>query len=185
MIKPVWFFYMMKFRSNQMAQKKIRIVYIMALLLAMLGTDQASKILVRRHVAPDQQITVIKNVILLTRVENTGAFLSMGDNIPRPLYKILMIIIPLAVLIFLIAYLIRNPNLTAMTFAGMSLIAGGGLGNVIDRIAFGSVTDFLFFDFGLFHTGIVNMADIFLTAGFFVLIIEAVFMKKAAPAGGN
>jgi len=159
-------------------KRNIRIGMVLALILLMLGADQASKYMVRHRVAPEQQITVIKNVVLLTRVENTGAFLSMGDNIPRPVYKIIMILIPLAVLIFLIVYLIRTTAISNLSFAGMCLIAGGGLGNVIDRIIYGSVTDFLFFNFGLFHTGIVNVADIFLTAGFFVLIIEAVFFRK-------
>lgn len=52
------------------------------------------------------------------------------------------------------------------------MIIGGGLGNINDRIIYGSVTDFLYFDFVLFHTGIVNMADISLTIGFFILIYE-------------
>lgn len=162
-------------------KRLIRIGMVLALILLMLGADQASKYMVRHRVAPEQQITIIKNVVLLTRVENTGAFLSMGDNIPRPLYKIIMILIPLAVLIFLIVYLIRTTAISGLSFAGMCLIAGGGLGNVIDRILYGSVTDFLFFNFGLFHTGIVNVADILLTAGFFILIIEALFFRKKEP----
>jgi signal peptidase II len=162
-----------------MDKKRIfRIGMLLAMILLMLGADQASKYMVRQRVAPDQQITVIKNVVLLTRVENTGAFLSMGDNIPRPVYKVIMILVPLAVLIFLIGYLIKTTAISGLSFAGMCLIAGGGLGNIIDRILYGSVTDFLFFNFGLFHTGIVNVADIILTAGFFVLIIEAIFFRK-------
>jgi len=154
---------------------------LLALILLMIGADQASKHMIRHRVAPDKRITVIKNVVLLTRVENTGAFLSLGDNIPRPVYKVIMILIPLVVLIFLIAYLIRTTAITGLSYAGMCLIAGGGLGNVIDRILYGSVTDFLFFNFGLFHTGVVNVADILLTTGFFILIIEALFFRKKEP----
>jgi signal peptidase II len=55
---------------------------------------------------------------------------------------------------------------------GISFAIGGGLGNIYDRILFGSVTDFLYFDFVLFHTGIVNMADISVTIGFFMIVYE-------------
>ena len=55
---------------------------------------------------------------------------------------------------------------------GLCLVVGGGFGNIIDRILYSSVTDFLHFNFVIFQTGIVNMADISVTAGFFILIYE-------------
>jgi signal peptidase II len=144
----------------------------------MIGCDQLSKQIVRQRIAPNEQITVIRNVMSLTRVENTGAFLSLGDRIPRPLYKILMIILPLLVLGYLVYYLIWHEKLSSLLLAGYCLIAGGGFGNIIDRIIHGSVTDFMYFNFGLFHTGIVNLADIFITAGFAVLVVELAIVKR-------
>lgn len=59
-----------------------------------------------------------------------------------------------------------------MMDVGVSFIVAGGIGNIIDRFIYGSVTDFLYFDFYIFHTGIVNFADMILTTGFFMLIYE-------------
>jgi signal peptidase II len=113
----------------------------------------------------------------LTKIENTGAFLSLGDSLPRVLYKLLMIVLPLIVLIYALYYLLTSNDLTRLLILGISLIIGGGLGNIIDRVMYNSVTDFLYFDFVVFHTGIVNMADISLTAGFFILFYE-LFVKR-------
>lgn len=155
-----------------------RNLLIITLLIVNIGCDQLTKNMVRHRVIPNEEIRVIDHIVTLTRVENTGAFLSFGDKIPRPLYRFLMIILPLLVLCFLIYYLIRNKQVSNLSLVGICLIAGGGLGNIIDRIAYGSVTDFLYFNFGLFHTGIVNMADISITAGFLLLIVEMVFRRK-------
>jgi len=155
-----------------------RAILVVVMLLFMIGYDQVSKQMVRKRITPNEQITVIRNVMMLTRVENTGAFLSMGDQLPRPLYHILMVLLPLLVLGYLVYYLLWHERLSISLFVGYCLIAGGGFGNIIDRIVHGSVTDFMYFNFGLFHTGIVNFADIFITAGFAVLLIEVIFVKK-------
>jgi signal peptidase II len=70
-------------------------------------------------------------------------------------------------------------NLSKLFVLGLALIVGGGLGNIIDRILYGSVTDFLHFDFVLFQTGILNMADISVTAGFFILLIELTIHRES------
>jgi signal peptidase II len=158
--------------------KLTKIVLILFLLVINVGCDQLAKSIVRRSVEYNQQTDVIKGFITLTRVENTGAFLSMGDNLPVWLYRILMIILPLIVLIYAFYYLFKSEKLSLLLTLGICLIIGGGLGNVIDRIIFGSVTDFLRFDFVLFHTGIVNLADISITTGFFIIITDAIINRK-------
>lgn len=163
-------------------RKNILILIIVVLNIA---CDQISKDIVRSKINYNDQITVINKFITLTKVENTGAFLSLGNNISRTAYKIIMIFIPLIVLGYAVWLVQANKNLTVSYTVGISLIVGGGLGNIIDRILYGSVTDFLYFDFQLFHTGIVNLADIFLTSGFFILIFELlvnqVIRKRKAP----
>ena len=91
-----------------------------------------------------------------------------------------MILLPLIVLGYVVYYLIKTNDLSKLLLVSMSLIIGGGFGNIIDRILYGSVTDFLFFDFVIFHTGIVNMADISVTAGFFILLFDSFINRKIA-----
>jgi signal peptidase II len=158
--------------------KTLRNLLIVILLVADIGCDQISKSIVRHNVDYHEQITVIHNFITLTKVENTGAFLSLGNSLPRVLFMVLMILMPLVVLFFILRYLFKHTEFPLLSVAGISLIIGGGLGNVIDRVIFGSVTDFLYFDFWLFHTGIVNWADISVTAGFFILVYEMIVNRK-------
>ena len=154
------------------AKKIIRNLLILILLVTNVGCDQISKSIVRQRIEYGQKISLIDDFIILTKVENTGAFLSMGDSLPRLLYKLFMIVFPLIVLIYLLYYLLTGNNINKLLIFGICLIISGGLGNIYDRIMYNSVTDFLHFDFVLFHTGIVNMADISVTAGFFILMYE-------------
>lgn len=150
---------------------------IIILLATNVGCDQISKYIVRQNIEYNDQTSVLGNFLTITKVENTGAFLSMGDNLPRIIYKILMIILPLIVLGYSLYYVLTSNDLSKLVITGICFIIGGGIGNILDRAIYGSVTDFLHFDFVLFHTGIVNMADISPTAGFFILMYE-LFIKK-------
>jgi signal peptidase II len=161
---------------------KLRNILIVILLVTNVGCDQISKYYVRENLEYNVQKTVIHNIITITKVENTGAFLSLGDHLPRFIYIFLMIILPLIVLGYALYYLLTSDNLSKLLIVGITLIVGGGLGNIIDRIIYGSVTDFLYFDFYLFHTGVVNLADITLTTGFFILIYEFIVSKRLSKS---
>jgi signal peptidase II len=63
---------------------------------------------------------------------------------------------------------------------GISCIIGGGLGNLYDRMVFGSVTDFLHLDFVIFQTGVFNLADLSISLGT-LLILISLYYKKAVP----
>jgi len=152
------------------AKKGIRILLIILIIISNVSCDQISKNIVRRKIESNTQINVLSNYVILTKVENTGAFLGLGDSIPRPVYKLFMILLPLIAIGYGFFYLIKTDTLSTAMIVGISSLIGGGLGNVIDRILYGSVTDFLYFDFVLFHTGVVNMADISVSIGFFIIL---------------
>lgn len=162
------------------ANKVLRALLIVVILISTFSIDQVTKRIVRQQIEYGERINVIGDYLILTKVENTGAFLGMGDSIPRPLYKVLMILIPLLVIGYTIFYLIKREDLSTWLVIGISLILGGGLGNIYDRILYGSVTDFLYFDFIIFHTGVVNMADIFVTTGFFLVLFAIYINRKKA-----
>jgi signal peptidase II len=158
--------------------KIIRNILILAFLFVNIGCDQITKSIVRQRIEYGQQISLIDNFVTLTKVENTGAFLSLGDSLPRFFYKLIMIVLPLIVLVYVLYYLLNSNNLSNLLILGMCLIIGGGFGNIYDRIMYSSVTDFMRFNFVLFHTGIVNIADISVTAGFFILLYEFLVNRK-------
>ena len=158
--------------------KILRNSLILILLVTNVGCDQFSKCVIRQKLNYNDRISVIDNFITITKVENTGAFLSLGRYLPRIIYKILMIFLPLIILGYALFYLLKSKNLSRLLILGLCLIIGGGLSNIYDRIIYGSVTDFLYFDFVLFHTGVVNMADISITTGFFILIYKFLINRE-------
>ena len=58
---------------------------------------------------------------------------------------------------------------------GLCFVIGGGVGNLLDRILYGSVTDFLYLKFGIFQTGIFNMADVSIMTGMFLIFLQFFF----------
>jgi signal peptidase II len=158
-------------------KKNIRNLLILILLAVVIICDQISKIIVRQQLNYHEKINVINHFITMVKVDNTGAFLGFGDSLPRWVYIIVMIVLPLIFLGYALIYLLRSKNLSILSILGISFIIAGGIGNIIDRILFGSVTDFLHFNFVIFQTGIVNMADISVTTGFFIMIYE-IFINR-------
>ncbi len=161
-----------------------KIIKVILIVLAIVASDQISKHIVRQAIEYNEVIPVIKNFITLTKVENTGAFLSLGDSLSRPLFILMMVVFPLLLLIYATFIVLTSKEMTPWIFTGISFIIGGGVGNIIDRIIFSSVTDFLHFNFVLFQTGIVNVADMAVTAGFFIIIVGYFIEKKKKPAEG-
>jgi signal peptidase II len=159
-------------------KKNIRNLLILTFLVFNVGCDQIAKNIVRQKLNYHENISVIDHFITLNKVENTGAFLGFGDSLPRLFFIILMIVLPLVFLGYALFYLLKSKNLSRLSILGISFIIAGGVGNIIDRILFGSVTDFLHFNFVIFQTGIVNMADISVTTGFFIMLYELGIKKR-------
>ena len=140
-----------------------------------IGCDQISKSIVRQRINYNEQIGLMNNYVTLTRIENTGAFLSLGNSLPQPIRVLLLTILPLCVLGLTLIYLLTKRNLSNLTIVGICFVVGGGFGNIYDRIIYGSVTDFLHIDFLIFQTGIFNMADVSIVTGIFILLLNSYF----------
>jgi signal peptidase II len=163
--------------GEKMNLKTTKRFLILTIIMLNIGCDQVSKIIVRQKIDYNESIIVIKNHFTLTKVENTGAFLSAGNNLPDFVRFLLLSIFPIVVLGFSLYYLITQNNLPKGMQIGICFLIGGGIGNVYDRIIYGSVTDFMHIDFGLFKTGIFNLADVSIMIGIGILLIQS-FKKK-------
>lgn len=135
-----------------------RYVLFWAVLCGVVVLDQATKAIVQENLAPGQQSTFIPGVLNLELVRNTGAAFSIGQGA-----GIFFVAVALAVLVAVILMVYRQKDLPLALVVSLSCVAGGGLGNMIDRIINGYVTDFFatsFMDFPVF-----NVADVFVTVG--------------------
>lgn len=153
-------------------------ISILLVLIANIGCDQISKNIVREKVGYYESISLISNYFTLTKVENDGAFLSLGSALPETIKFILLSGIPLVSLAFGIGYMFLRKNISFMSMLALSFAIGGGIGNIYDRIVHGSVTDFLHIDIGFIQTGIFNMADVSLVVGMALFFVQSFFNRR-------
>lgn len=159
--------------------KLSRTAFISILIVFNIAIDQISKFIVRANVLERSQSSIIGDVFTLHNVENTGAFLGMGSDLSEPLRIILLLVLPVIVLGLVVAHIIRDKSIDKMSLIGFCCIIGGGLANVYDRFAYGSVTDFLHLDFGgKLRTGIFNIADMSVTTGMIMILIASFIYRK-------
>lgn len=155
----------------------IKKIIVVSLVLLNVGCDQISKSIVRNKIEFYETTEIINDKFILTKVENTGAFLGFGSTLHPVIKNIFLLAIPAIALLGMLAYLLFKTNLNRYYLIGFSFIVGGGIGNVYDRIFHGSVTDFLHIDLGIVRTGIFNMADVSVMVGSIYILIFS-FMKK-------
>lgn len=154
--------------------KNLRWSVLLLLLTLNFGCDQISKRIVRTKISDYEHINIIKDRFTLTKVENSGAFLSLGDNMPYIFRLIILTGLPLLFLVYGLYFLFAKRNLTMTMQIALCFLIGGGIGNLYDRIVHGSVTDFMHMDFYIFQTGVFNFADISIMIGVGTLLLQSI-----------
>jgi signal peptidase II len=150
--------------------------------LAVLVFDRLTKWLVVRNIALDDTISIIPGLFRLTHLENTGAAFSLFAESPSPFKTVLLVTVSVAALIIVALLLwMRRHDFNASTLA-LSLIMGGALGNLWDRLTDGKVTDFLDFYIGAHHWPPFNVADSAIVVGALLLLGRTLRREKLAQA---
>ena len=167
-----------RFRQKMKSSRLIRTLLILLVLALNIGCDQLSKSFIRHNLDEYSEYTYLHQHIRIRRAENTGAFLSLGDSLSGPMKTILLNVLPLLAVLFGLYYIFAKADLNRLTLVGIIFIVGGGIGNIYDRVVHGSVTDFMHIDFGIFETGVFNVADMSIMAGTFMILLHAWFKKK-------
>jgi len=154
-------------------RKPIKILLFCACCLVFIGCDRVTKDLAKEHLKDKESRTYFHDTFRLQYVENTGAALSLGDNLPKTASFWLLSMLPLLFLSGLAVYTIKNiRQMGVMKIFSLAMIFSGGIGNIFDRIVYDRhVTDFMNMGIGNIRTGIFNVADICVTAGVIGLFI--------------
>src|SRR6266850_1631672 len=122
--------------------------------------DQATKLIAKRYLQPGAIFSFAGDMFRLQYAENTGAFLSLGSSLPESWRHITFTVLVGIFLAALLLYTIFSATLGPSQIFCLSLLCGGGLSNLIDRIVYdGRVVDFLNVGIGPLRTGIFNVAD--------------------------
>ncbi len=143
--------------------------------------DQLSKMWITSHFVYGEKLYVL-SVFDLVLAHNTGAafsFLHDAGGMQRWLFSIIA-----AVASVWIVWLLRRHSAQTLFALALSLILGGALGNLIDRIAYGYVVDFLHFHWDEYYFPAFNVADSAITCGAFLLILDSFKGHKHGSAAG-
>lgn len=141
-------------------------VYIIALISLII--DQIVKILVSNYLILGQTTKIINNFFYLIYVQNTGAAFSILIG-----YRYILIIITLIFLYYLYKYTKKQTNPNKLAILSHGLLLGGIIGNLIDRIIYGYVIDYLDFMIFNYNFPIFNLADTFIVIGCIILVINS------------
>jgi len=140
--------------------------------------DQITKYFIQSHLALNESIEVIPDFFNLTYIKNPGAAFGILGRIDEPIRLILLLTLSVIAFTVLIAIFIKSPSRECSVLIAIALILGGAVGNLIDRIRFGWVVDFLDFYIRGYHWPAFNLADTAISIGACILILNALLHKK-------
>lgn len=152
------------------------LILMLASALGIVAFDQLAKLLVLKYLVPLRSVEVIPGLLDWTYVENRGAAFGMGQNL-----RWVFIVLTVCMIVACIYYLLRECK-SKWVAVILTMIIGGGIGNLIDRLFRGFVVDFISVSF---FPPVFNVADSFVVVGtillIFILLIDTIKDFKKSP----
>lgn len=150
--------------SKQLIKNREKVYSVACVLLII---DQLVKLLIRSKMSLMDELVIIPHFFSLFYIENTGAAFSLFSGA-----TIVLVVLGICVLAFLHLYVLSGEVMNKWKKIGLGMVIGGIVGNLVDRILYGAVIDYLSFDFFGYSFPIFNIADIGITIGFLILVID-------------
>lgn len=151
-----------------------RVCVALIAVVTVFALDYISKVFVRNTImVTGESVTLIPGVLSLRFVANTGAAFSLGEGM-----GIVFVGFALLVVVAIAVYIMRTRQVSKIETFGLALVAGGAIGNALDRLTLGYVIDFFVTDFIDFP--VFNVADIGICVGVFLAFIGFMFLSPAA-----
>ncbi len=136
--------------------------------------DQWSKLAVHEKIPLSRHVQVVNGLFDLVHVRNRGGafglFASMNPSVRGPVFLVLS----LAAIVLVVGMIRGTPPGRSSLVVALSLVLGGAIGNLIDRIRLGEVIDFLDFYHGRYHWPAFNVADVAIVVGVGILMIDLI-----------
>lgn len=154
--------------------------YYLLIALFVVVLDRVTKWAIARDIPLYESKKLIAGFFYLTHVENRGAAFSLFADSPGEWKIAMLVMFSVVALVVVSALLWRSSHSMTTTGIGLSLILGGALGNLWDRVLSGRVVDFLLFYIGTYQWPAFNVADSAIVCGAGLLVFEILFAK--APA---
>lgn len=150
-------------------------LYILVFLLA--AVDQLIKYFIIKNVELHHSVTVIQGFFSITHVKNTGGAFSFLSTNSWGIIFLATVSTIVSIALLIMIFKLRNKGLFWIRIF-MAVLAGGSIGNLIDRIRIKSVIDYLMFSFGSYTFAIFNFADMCVVVSSIALALILIFDKK-------
>jgi signal peptidase II len=158
-----------------------RLPWLLGLSALLLLADRLTKIWVNKHIAFGDAIPIIPHVLRLTHWTNEGAAFSLFADTASPnAVRWGLISFSLLAAVIVLVAMIRLGSRFTLTTTALALILAGALGNVHDRLAYGSVIDFIEVHIFSYHWPDFNVADSSIVVGACLLMLDSLLPKKSA-----
>ena len=149
-------------------------MFLIVIIVAIIALDQWSKWAIKTSFNLYQSKPVIQDLLHFTYVTNDG----MAFGLSFPGGKHVLLIMTILLTGFIVGFLWKEKNGHPLIKYGLALILGGAIGNLIDRLLYGKVVDFLDLMIGNFHWYIFNIADSSVTIGMILFIIHSIYVEQ-------
>lgn len=152
---------------------------LLAAIVATIGCDRVTKHMATTTLAGAPSQSFLQDTFRLEYVENTGAFLGLGADWPLPV-RTAVFSVGNGVLLIALAWAAIRGHFPGAALFGLTLFVAGGASNLVDRVRFGAVVDFMNIGIGPLRTGIFNVADMAIMLGA-AIVAMAGSRRRAAP----
>ena len=149
-------------------------MFLIIIIAAIIALDQWSKWAIKTSFNLYQSKPVIQDLLHFTYVTNDG----MAFGLSFPGGKHVLLIMTILLTGFIVGFLWKEKDGHPLIKYGLALILGGAIGNLIDRLLYGKVVDFLDLMIGNFHWYIFNVADSSVTIGMILFIIHSIYIER-------
>lgn len=156
-------------------------LFLIAAMFATIGCDRVTKHLASTSLAESGSHSFLADTVRLQYAENSGAFLSLGSTWP-PAVRTGVFTIGTGVFLMALAVVAVRVQWPPAARLGMGLLVAGGTSNLMDRIQFGSVVDFMNVGIGPVRTGIFNVADVAIVFGVGIVALSG---RRVVSASNN
>lgn len=165
-----------------MTPRARRWITLCAVVLAGVALDQVTKALADAHLRSRGLVTVLDGFVELRYARNPGAFFSLGAELEPDLRRVLFVLASVAASALIVRLFARTEENQGLLRWALTFLLAGAVGNLIDRALHGEVIDFLHVYWrGVFEWATFNVADVFITLGLALLIID-MFIPRSTRA---
>jgi signal peptidase II len=154
--------------------------YHFLIAVAVVVMDRLTKWLVATNISLHDSIAVVPGFFRLTHVQNSGAAFGLFAESSSEWKVAILVLFSILALAVVSSLLWKNSHSMTTTGVGLSLILGGAIGNLYDRLLAGHVVDFFDFYLGSYHWPAFNIADSAIVIGALLLVAEILFAKTPA-----